>query len=300
MSAEENRAIVRRWYEEFGNRANLDVLDELYAPSWVGHFPRSGDLRGAADHKPIGRMFATAFPDGRYEVADLVTENDRVASRYVFRGTHQGELLGIAPTGRPVAIGGINVHRLADGRIAEQWTQLDTLGLLQQFGVMPGGGQGTPETPADQANQQADADAPSPEENKALVRRFWEEEAHRRNPTAIEEMVAPDYVGHFPPTPDLRGPDALRQFNAETYRAFPDAHFAIDDLFGERDRVALRWTLRGTHQGELRGGIAATGRRVEVGGINIFRLAGGRIAEVWSANDTLGLLQQLGLVPAPG
>ena len=137
MSAEENKAIVRRWYEEFGNRANLDVLDELYAPDWVGHFPQSGELRGAAGHKPLGRLFAAAFPDGRYAVEDVLAEGDRVASRYTFRGTHQGAFGAVAATGRAVVATGINVHRLAGGRIVEQWAQFDTLGLLRQLGALP-------------------------------------------------------------------------------------------------------------------------------------------------------------------
>ncbi len=137
MSTEENKAIVRRWYEEFGNRANLDVLDELYAPGWVGHFPQSGELRGAEGHKPLGRLFATAFPDGRYVLEDVLAEGDRVASRYTFRGTHRGEFFGIPPTGRAVEATGINVHRVEAGRIAEQWAQFDALGLLRQLGALP-------------------------------------------------------------------------------------------------------------------------------------------------------------------
>ncbi len=137
MTTEENKAIVRRWYEEFGNHANLDVLDELYAPAWVGHFPQSGELRGAEGHKPLGRLFATAFPDGRYVVEELLAEEDRVASRYTFRGTHRGPFGAIPATGRAVEATGINIHRLVGSRIAEQWAQFDALGLLRQLGALP-------------------------------------------------------------------------------------------------------------------------------------------------------------------
>ncbi len=137
MSAEENRAIVRRWYEEFGNRANLDVLDELYAPAWIGHFPQTGELRGAEGHKPLGRLFATAFPDGRYVVEDVLAEGDRVVSRYTLRGTHRGAFGAIPPTGRAVTATGINIHRVEGGRIAEQWAQFDALELLRQLGALP-------------------------------------------------------------------------------------------------------------------------------------------------------------------
>ncbi len=105
----------------------------------MGAWRRLGSrwARGAAGHKPLGRLFATAFPDGRYVLEDEVAEGDRVASRYTFRGTHLGAFGAVLPTGRTVAARGINVHRLAGGRIVEQWAQFDALGLLRQLGALP-------------------------------------------------------------------------------------------------------------------------------------------------------------------
>ncbi len=137
MSAEANKTLVRRWFEEFCNRQNLDILDDLYAPSWGGHFPGSGDLHGAEGHKPLGRMFHVAFPDARYTVDDIMAEDDRVLARYTMRATHQGEMLGVPPTGRQVIVTGMNQYRIADGKIVEQWAQFDTFGLMRQLGVMP-------------------------------------------------------------------------------------------------------------------------------------------------------------------
>lgn len=137
------------------------------------------------------------------------------------------------------------------------------------------------------------------EENKALVRREAEEIFSKGNLDAAEELYAPDYVGHEPTTPeDIRGIEGARQFAAEFREAFPDLRITVEDQVAEGDRVATRFTSRGTHQGELEG-IAPTGNRVEVTGLVISRIAGGKIAEDWTYYDALGLMQQIGVVPTP-
>lgn len=137
MSAEARKAIIGRWYDEAWVRGNLDVFDELYTPDWIGHFPQGLELRGPASHKQFGRIFGAAFPDGRYEVEETLVADDRVVTRYTFRGTHGGALRGIPATGRPVVLTSITIQRLVGNRIAEQWAQYDMLGLLQQLGVIP-------------------------------------------------------------------------------------------------------------------------------------------------------------------
>ena len=137
----------------------------------------------------------------------------------------------------------------------------------------------------------------SAKENEAIVRRLME--GAYTNPEVNDELVADDYVGHFPPNPTRHGPEDLKLFNAQAVAAFPDAHASIEDLIAEGDEVAVRWTLRGTHEGELRGGVPATGLRVEVSGITISRIRNGRVVENWGNYDMLGMLQQLGVIPAP-
>ena len=133
MSTEANTALVRRWVEEVWNQGRLEVLDELYAPDWVGHFPASGELRGPAAHKQLGQRFLEAFPDARYVIEDLIAEDDRVVLRYSARGTHRGSLRGETPTGRAVVQTGINIYRVAGDRLVEQWAQIDLAGMLQQI-----------------------------------------------------------------------------------------------------------------------------------------------------------------------
>jgi len=137
----------------------------------------------------------------------------------------------------------------------------------------------------------------SAKENEAIVRRLMK--GAYTNPEIHDELVTDDYVGHFPPNPTLLGPEGLKLFNAQAVTAFPDAHASIEDLIAEGDEVVVRWTLRGTHEGELRGGIPATGRRIEVTGITISRVKNAKIVENWGNYDMLGMLQQLGVMSAP-
>ena len=136
MSTEENKAVVRRMYEEW-NKRNLAGIWELYAPDYVYHgtgvFP---DLDLAA-MKQMVPAFWTAFPDEHMVVEDMIAEGDKVAYRFTFRGTHQGDFMGIPPTGKQVSVTGITIDRIKDGKVVESWANYDTLGLLQQLGVIP-------------------------------------------------------------------------------------------------------------------------------------------------------------------
>ena len=136
MSTEANKSIVRRYVEEVQNQGNLTALDELTAPAYVNHSAPPGVPPNREGIKQLAAMFRQAFPDGRMTIEDMVAEADRVATRKTFRGTHLGDLMGIPPTGKTVAIGLIDFARLADGKVVETWHAGDDLGLLQQIGAL--------------------------------------------------------------------------------------------------------------------------------------------------------------------
>jgi steroid delta-isomerase-like uncharacterized protein len=140
--SEENKAIVRQQEEELFTQGNLDAADEVYAPDYVGHDPsNSEEVRGLEAAKRAASDYRQAFPDLRVTVEDLIAEGDRVAARLRFRGTHLGELDGIAPTGRRVDCTGIVISRIEEGKIAEDWANFDDLGMMQQLGLIPEPGQ---------------------------------------------------------------------------------------------------------------------------------------------------------------
>lgn len=138
----------------------------------------------------------------------------------------------------------------------------------------------------------------SVEQNKALDRRYVGEVLDKGNLAVIDEIMAPNYVGHVPgfPPSDREGD---KQLIAMFRAAFPDLHFTLEDQIGEGDKVVHRLTGRGTHKGEFQG-IPPTGKQVTVTGININRFAEGKVVESWGIIDMLGLLQQLGVIPVPG
>ena len=138
----------------------------------------------------------------------------------------------------------------------------------------------------------------SAEANKAVIHRtvdIW----NSGDLSALDEVVAPGVVMHLRGRSDITGFDAYRGYIAALRVAFPDQRWLLEDLIAEGDKAALVWTLHGTHRGEL-SGAAPTGKVVTVTGISLYRIADGQLAEIWVQSDTLGILQQIGAVPAAG
>lgn len=137
-------------------------------------------------------------------------------------------------------------------------------------------------------------------DNKELSRRILEEVWNKRNLDAADEMLAPNLVAHDPQSPmAVRGIDEYKQFVRYYLNAFPDCHITVEDQIAEGQMVMTRWTVTSTHKGNL-GAIPATGRKMSVTGITCTRIENGKIAEGWTNWDTLGMLQQLGLVAGQG
>lgn len=134
--SEENKAVVRRWVEAF-NEGNLDAVDELLTDSYVRHDPNSPEVRGLEEEKQLIAMYRAAFPDLHFTLEDMVAEDDRVATRLGISATHKGELLGIPPTENRLSITAMEIYRLREGKIDEQWVNVDTLGMMQQIGAIP-------------------------------------------------------------------------------------------------------------------------------------------------------------------
>jgi steroid delta-isomerase-like uncharacterized protein len=135
MSAEESKAIARRGYEAI-NQNTLDALDEIVASDMTDHDPAPGQGPGLEGVKQWFSEMHTAFPDFQMNVEDMIAEGDKVVNRVSMSGTHEGEFMGIEPTGNRVTITGIDILRITDGKIVERWGNFDNLGMMQQLGVM--------------------------------------------------------------------------------------------------------------------------------------------------------------------
>ena len=133
-------------------------------------------------------------------------------------------------------------------------------------------------------------------DNLEKSRGIFEEVWNQKRVETIDELVATDYIHHDVLSPDQQGIDAYKQF-VQLYRnAFPDIHFKIEDEIADGDRVVIRWTVTGTHNGDLPG-LPRTGKAISVTGITIARLSDGKFVEAWNNWDALGMMQQLGAVP---
>ena len=138
MSTENNKALIRRVNEEAINQGNLALLDELVGSDYVEYDPNYPQpVRGAEGLKQYFQTFRSAFPDLHFTIEDIIGEGDTVAVRQTGRGTHQGELFGIPPTGKQLTVTAMHFHRFVNGKVVESWVNSDSMGMLQQLGVIP-------------------------------------------------------------------------------------------------------------------------------------------------------------------
>ncbi len=134
MSAE-NKAIVQQVYEAI-NANTLDGLDALIAVDLADHSPSPGAPPGLAGTKQTLGMFHAVFSDFQVTAEDIIANGDKVVVRLTVNGTNTGEFMGLPPTGKEVTIGGIEMFRVADGKLVERWAEFDQMGLMRQLGVM--------------------------------------------------------------------------------------------------------------------------------------------------------------------
>ncbi len=140
MSAE-NKALSRRTIEEIYNKGNLSIINEIYATDFINHSAPPGLTPDREGYKQFASMYRSAFPDLQMTVEDQIAEGDKVTTRWTATGTHKGELMGIAPTGKQVTVTGIAISRYAGGKLVEAWNEFDQANMLQQLGVLPPPGQ---------------------------------------------------------------------------------------------------------------------------------------------------------------
>src|SRR5581483_121538 len=190
-----------------------------------------------------------------------------------------------APTGQVVTSTGVNIFRLAGGKIVERWDVRDELGVGRQLGNI---------LPPDYSPAVLEA-------NKAVVRRLYDAVYNRTNPAAAHDLIAEDVLGNGRP---FGGPQAVLDNVASLVAARPDLHYTINSLVAEGDLVVVRWTSHGTlREGfnhPLFGHVSSTGQVLEETGINIHRIVNGKVVETWGMKDSVHLGQQLGVMPSPG
>jgi steroid delta-isomerase-like uncharacterized protein len=269
---ETNKASVQDMFDEIFGSKKLAAIDQVVADEFIMHDPTSPmEIRGPEGYKQYNGMFFAGFPDIQMTIDYTVAEVDKVVLRWSASGTHTGEFMSIPPTGRPVTVTGISIFRFADGKIVEIWVSYDALGMMQQLTMS------------------------QEEYNKAVALRvveMW----NTGSLDMADELFATDFVNHDPNRPEVIDLESFKQFIVENHIAFPDFHTDFHDMVAGGDKVAVRWTVTGTHKGEL-SGIPPTCNQLAVTGIIVYRFADGKVVEAWWSYDALGMMQQLGVIP---
>lgn len=137
MSEQNNKTVVRRYYDEVLNQRHFDLLDELAAEDYVEHDPFPGQGNGLADLKARVAGLCSAFNPLQFTIEDVVAEGDKVVVRWTNAGTHRGGFMGMPATGREFGIAGIDIHVVSSGKLAEHWHVVDQLAQMQQLGLIP-------------------------------------------------------------------------------------------------------------------------------------------------------------------
>jgi len=294
----QNLAIVRSFYEEGVNGADLTVFDQVAASDIVYHGATVGDETGLEALKRVYGEVLTGFPGIQYTLLTSVADGNAVALRYSVKGVHTGDFRGLAPTGKTITWNHSAFAHVECGRISEMWAEIDQLDRLRQLGIlaaegpaarMAGAASGPAATPADSAS----CDPQSPREAVAVADRVRAEVYNTGNFDVMPEIFADDYVHGSANGPDAIGiPEGTRRI-AAFVTALPDLDWTFDEVIAEGDRVAARWTTRGTQDGDLLG-FAPTGKPVAFTGISFFTVRCGKVVEFQTEMDAVGLLEQIG------
>jgi predicted ester cyclase len=136
VSAEDNKAVIRRWIEAYNNR-DMQAEADARAPGYVAHVPAAPGPLDSEAWSQFTAAFAEAFPDLRLTAEGIFSEGEMMASRVAYHGTHRGEFQGIAPTDKQVAFTSIEINRVVGSKVEEHWVELDLRGLMQQLGAIP-------------------------------------------------------------------------------------------------------------------------------------------------------------------
>lgn len=278
----------RRYFIDIMNRQDWAVLEQILAEDFLFTLPTHPDpYRGHDGFQQLVTMLHTAFPDFYIFPQESVANGDSVVTRWRGGGTHTGgpvrTVLGdLQASGHSFEIDGMTLHRFRGSQILESIGHEDTVGMMIQLGAMP--------------SPPATIVSTTPEQNRVMVDRYFDEIMNKGALGVIDEILHPDFSFIIPTMAEpVRRRDGFRSFVTYFRTAFPDGVFTPLTYAAQAQRVAVRWRINATHEGEFLGA-PATHRRVEDFGIDIFTFYDGMIREISVNENDFGLMQQLGLI----
>jgi predicted ester cyclase len=289
-TVDHRRRLLRRQIEDLWGRGDLSVAAELYDERTVDHMPIPGQAPGPGALAEVVRAFHAAFADLAIEVHGVLADGDLAADFWTFTGTHTGVLFGRPPTGRRVRFCGLDMVRIAAGRVHEIWHVEDLLSMNAQLdGITPDVGRPRAAAPPPPLPAPTTA-APLPAERRAhhlaLARRHLEDLWGRRHTWLVDEPYSPQVIDHNPAPGQRPGVAGLLDVLAWLHEAVPDLSLSPEAYVADGEYVCDRWTLTGTHTGGPLLGLPARGARLRFHGMDVVRIGGdGRITDVWHAEE---------------
>jgi steroid delta-isomerase-like uncharacterized protein len=285
-----NKQFMQRYVRYVIDGQNPALAANYFAPNFYNHDRAPGEQLGLDGVTAFLQSIFGAFTGFQTTIEEQVAESDLVLGRWSQTFTNTGPYLSFPASGKTVHITGMTITRVRDGRIVEEWEGRDAIGLLVQMGVIQPLGplEGSPGSSA----------GASMDGNEAVARHFVYEAWNAGNVAVVDELFSSDFVNHSQLAGQASGRGGLKQLIRGWRSGFPDMSVRVDLALGEGDKVALRWTLNGTHRGTFLG-ISPTGKSVTLPGITLFRVQRGKITESWEHWEQAGMLGQLGIVQFP-
>lgn len=289
-------ALLATQIEAIWSRGQVDLIDTLYAETVVDHMPVPGQAPGRAGLRAVVETFRAALPDLAMTLHGTIACGDIGVDWWTLTGTHRGPLLGAAPTGRPLAFGGIDWVRVEGGRIAEVWHIEEMFQMAEQLGICLDANPAPPAlaTPATASMPDPAGLGATETRNLAIARRHIEG-LWAAGDTAVAHEVYTDDVVDMNPMPGQHpGIPGILDVLAWLRQSAPDLAMHIDAYAASGDHAADRWTMVGTHTGADLLGKPARGRRFVMQGMDVVHITGaGRIDRVWHVEDLASLRTQL-------
>ncbi len=288
-----NKELVTNWIDFGWNQKKKQAVDVFYAQDFSGYDPYAGRVWGRQGVHDFREAFLRSFPDLQVRVDDLVCEGDNVIARLTATGTHQGELLGVAATGKPVTLPVMIQFRIENGAFREAWQHWDAFGALQQiggldFGDLPHIERDLPDAPETHADI-----LPSERElNKAAMRCLIDGIWNPNGADLVDGLVLKDSKFYDADSPPGRGPAGWRAWAEMLANFFSPIAVHIEELIADGDKVAYRFTLEALNTGSWLG-FPPTRTTVSAGGILIARMSLGCCVEAWQVWDVLRVHKQI-------
>jgi len=288
---EENKKIILRYYNELlnaGKETSIDTIlsSEVECALWSEAEP----LYGSENFKKQLERTRAAIPDWHFTLNELVAQGTTVVSQWTASGTHTGEQLDL-PTGTFPASGkkfqitGMHWFRIIDGKILQIRSNEDTIGMCAQLGALP--------------TTHEKESAPISPSNEDTIKRYFTQFMSQGKLEIAGEIATDNFMLHIPTIPEpIYGIEGLKQFATRLRSGLPDVRFMINREVIEGNKVAVSWSLSGTHLGEFLE-IPPTKRLVKDEGTDIFHMIDGKISEIWILENGLSFMQQLGAISLP-